>query len=76
MAIARKRPPPADVSQHGTGGTYSIHPLVSLDGVLLYVTLNGEAAGSWFGATEEIAARAFSRHLTGAASRPSGGTST
>ena len=76
MAIARNHPPPADVSHRGTGGTYSIHPLLALDGVLLYVTLNGEAVGSWFGATEELAAEALSRHLTGAALDPSAGTST
>jgi hypothetical protein len=64
------------VSHARTGGTYSIHPLAALDGVLLYVTLNGEAVGSWFGATEELAAEALSRYLTGAVSDPSGGTST
>jgi hypothetical protein len=76
MGMARNLPPPADVSRRATGGTYSIHPLVALDGVLLYVTLNGEAVGSWFGETEELAAEALSRYLTGAVSHPSGGTST
>ena len=76
MFIAPDRPPPADLPRQATGGSYSIHPLAALDGILLYVTLSGEAVGSWFGATEELAARAFSGHLTGAASRPSGGTST
>ena len=76
MAIARNHAPPVDVSDHRTGGTYSIHPLAALDGVLLYVTLNGEAVGSWFGATEELAASALARHLTGAASDSSAGTST
>jgi hypothetical protein len=76
MAMARNLPPPTDVSDRGTGGTYSIHPLAALDGVLLYVTLNGEAVGSWFGATEELAAGALARHLTGAASHPEAGTST
>ena len=47
MAIARDHPPPADVSHHGTGGTYSIHPLVSLDGVLLYDSRGrGQSDGS------------------------------
>jgi hypothetical protein len=75
MAFTRKRPPPAGASQQGAGGTYSIHPLAALDGVLLYVTLNGEAVGSWFGASEELAASAFAGHLTGAASQPSEGRS-
>jgi hypothetical protein len=76
MALARSRPPPADVSDRRIGGTYSIHPLSSLDGVLLYVTLNGEAVGSWFGATEELAARAFAGHLTGGGIASSEGTGT
>ena len=74
MASAHNRPPPADVPCRGSG-TYSIHPLPSLDGVLLYVTLNGEVVGSWFGATEELAAQAVARHLSRAASHtPKGRT--
>ena len=76
MASAHNGPPPAGVPHRGTGGTYSIHPLPSLDGVLLYVTLNGEAVGSWFGATAELAAEAFARAQTGAPSHTSAGTST
>ena len=76
MASAHNRPPPADVPYPRAGGTYSIHPLPALDGVLLYVTLNGEAVGSWFGATEELAAEGVARDLTAAASHTSGGTST
>jgi hypothetical protein len=77
MTIAPNRPPPAGSSCRGTGGTYTIHPLASLDGVLLYVTLNGEAVGSWFGATEELAASAFAGHLTrGASHATAGGTTT
>jgi hypothetical protein len=76
MAIAADQPPPVDLPLHPRGGAYSVHPLAALDGVLLYVTLNGEAVGSWFGATEELAAEALSRYLTGAVSDPSGGTST
>src|SRR5690348_283440 len=75
MAMAPNRPPPADLPRSSAGVTYSIHPLGALDGILLYVTLNGEAVGSWFGATEELAAEGFARHLTGAASHPSGETS-
>jgi hypothetical protein len=41
-----------------TCGKYSLHPLSALDGVLLYVTLDGETVGYFFGATEEEAAEA------------------
>jgi hypothetical protein len=74
MTSASNRPPPAEVPDPATGGTYSIHPLAALDGVLLYVTLNGEAVGSWFGATEELAARAVAEYVNGAESRASEGT--
>lgn len=57
-------------------GTYSIHPLTALDGTLLHVTLNGEAVGSWFGATDELAAEALARHLSVAASTIFEGKST
>jgi len=76
MASAHDRPRPVDVPFRGTGGTYLIHPLPCLDGVLLYVTLNGEAVGSWFGATEELAAEALAQRLIGAASHTYEGTST
>jgi hypothetical protein len=76
MTSAHDRSPPLDVPFRGTGGTYLIHPLPTLDGVLLYATLNGEAAGSWFGATDELAAEALARNLIGAASHTSEGTST
>jgi hypothetical protein len=39
-------------------GDYSLHPLAALDGVLVYVALNGETVGYFFGATEEEAAEA------------------
>ena len=67
MASADSRP---------SGGTeYSVHTLPSLDGVLLYVTLNGEVLGSWFGATEELATEAAAQYLTAAATHTYGGTS-
>lgn len=72
MVIGLNRLPPADARDDAIRGTYSIHPLAALDGVVLYVTLDGEAVGSWFGATEELAAEAFARHLTGVAAHPSG----
>jgi hypothetical protein len=76
MASAHDGGPPIDVPFRGTGGTYSIHPLPTLDGILLYVTLNGEAVGSWFGATEELATTAAARYLGAAASHASEGTAT
>jgi hypothetical protein len=42
---------------------YSIHPLSALDGVLIYVSLNGETVGYFFGATEEAAADALAANL-------------
>ena len=72
MASAHDGLPPI----RGTGGTYSIHPLTALDGTLLHVTLNGEAVGSWFGATDELAAEALARHLSVVASTIFEGTST
>ena len=41
-----------------TQGKYVLHPLSALDGVLIYVTLDGEAVGYFFGRTEEAAAAA------------------
>ena len=46
------RPPPRGRE------SYAIHPLLALDGVLLYVTCRGEAVGSYFGVDEEAAAEA------------------
>jgi hypothetical protein len=65
MTSPDERPGTRDVAP---GGSYSIHPLSALDGVMLYVTLNGEAIGSYFGATEEAAAEALAEHLAVAAS--------
>jgi hypothetical protein len=39
-------------------GNYSLQPLAALDGVLIYVALNGETVGCFFGRTEEAAAEA------------------
>ena len=44
-------------------GNYSIHPLTALDGVLIYVSLNGETVGSFFGRTEDAAAEAVAAKL-------------
>jgi hypothetical protein len=42
---------------------YSIHPLAALDGVLIYVALNGETVGHFFGRTEEAATEAAAAAL-------------
>jgi hypothetical protein len=76
MASAHDRPRPVEVPSRGTGGSYLIHPLPCLDGVLLNVTLNGEAVGSWFGATEELASQVLARHLIDAATHTYEGSST
>ena len=70
MSIPDERPPPVDAV---SGGSYSIHPLSALDGVMIYVTLNGEAVGSYFGTDEETAAAALAEHLALAASTSSEG---
>ena len=44
-------------------GDYSLHPLAALDGVLVYVSLNGETVGFFFGATEEEAAEAVAAEV-------------
>ena len=59
------RRPPAAGPRADFPGSYSIHPLSALDGVLIYVTLNGEAAGLYFGRNEEAAAEALAGGLTG-----------
>ena len=42
---------------------YLMHPLVALDGVLIYVTLRGEHVGTYFGKTERAAAAAVAADL-------------
>jgi hypothetical protein len=70
MTSPDERPHAGDVFP---GGSYSIHPLSALDGVMIYVTLNGEAVGSYFGADEEAAAAAVAEHLAVAATTSSEG---
>jgi hypothetical protein len=53
--------PPAN-PMHGFGN-YSLHPLATLDGVLIYVALNGETVGYFFGRTAEAAAEAVAAKL-------------
>ena len=55
--------------------SYSVHPLSALDGVLIYVTLNGEAVGSFFGADERTAAAAVAARVApGSSSSAEGNT--
>jgi hypothetical protein len=53
---------PAVKSVHERGNC-TVHPLAALDGVLLYVELNGETIGYFFGRTEEEAAEAVGAKL-------------
>lgn len=52
--MLNERPPGKPAA--GVSGSYSLHPLAALDGVLIQVTLNGETVGHFFGRTEEEAA--------------------
>ena len=71
MTTDAERPLPG---ARAPGGSYSIHPLSALDGVLIYVTLNGEAVGSYFGANEEAAAAAVAERVAQTSSSTSEGT--
>jgi hypothetical protein len=42
---------------------YLMHPLETLDGVMIYVTLRGEHVGTYFGQTERAAAAAVAADL-------------
>ena len=57
------------------GGAYTIHPLPALDGVLLYVTLNGETVGFYFGHDDEAAAELVADDLIQATVDTSNGVS-
>ncbi|HEX8648689.1 MAG TPA: hypothetical protein VF715_17470 [Thermoleophilaceae bacterium] len=48
---------------HPSRGSYSVYPLEALDGVLAYVTLNGETVAFCFGADEEAAAQAVAEQV-------------
>lgn len=52
----------ADTSHEPPDG-YLMHPLQTLDGVLIYVTLRGEHVGTYFGKTERAAAAAVAADL-------------
>jgi hypothetical protein len=74
MSPSDQRPhdsPPPDESR----GAYTIQPLPALDGVLLYVSLNGETVGYYFGATEGEAATLLAAHLPAAVSEAANGVS-
>jgi hypothetical protein len=51
MPTSSRRPPPKSRS------SYSTYPLEALDGVLVYVALNGETVGFCFGADGASAVR-------------------
>ena len=55
------------------GGSYSLHPVSMLDGVMIYVSLNGETVGFYSGKTEREAAAAVVGDLVQAAATPEGG---
>jgi hypothetical protein len=56
--LRRRRPPRAQLERD-----YSLHPVAALDGVMVYVALNGETVGFYFGATEEEAAEAVAAEV-------------
>jgi hypothetical protein len=51
------RSPPGSM-RLGPPGTYTVHPLTALDGIVIQVVLNGETVGLFFGKTEVAAAAA------------------
>ena len=54
---------PQGAPRASTCGSYLLHPLSALDGVLIYVTLDGEAVGYFFGRTEEAAAEEVAANI-------------
>ncbi len=42
---------------------YVLHPLATLDGILIYVTMRGEHVGTYFGKTEQAASAAVATDL-------------
>lgn len=72
MPVPEQRPegrPQAEAWPSPAGGSYSLHPLPALDGMFIYVTLNGEAVGSYFGPTEQAATAAAADDLVKRAPR-------
>ena len=65
MTMSKQRPPAPVADSVRLSGDYSLHPLVTLDGVLVYASVNGETIGYFFGPTEEAAAEAVAAELLG-----------
>ena len=63
MTMSNERPPARVAEPVRPSGDYSLHPLTTLDGVLIYASLNGETVGFFFGANEEAAAEAVAAEL-------------
>jgi hypothetical protein len=58
-------PPPEDPAPIAPAreGSYTLHPLRALDGVLIYCTRGGESVAYCFGADERAAAEALTHQL-------------
>jgi hypothetical protein len=63
MTMPNERPPARVAEPVRPSGDYSLHPLTTLDGVLIYASLNGETVGFFFGPSEEAAAEAVAVEL-------------
>jgi hypothetical protein len=67
---------PRGITRLGPPGTYTVHPLTALDGVVIQVVLNGETVGLFFGKTEVAAAAAVVDGVLQPASTATNGEST
>jgi hypothetical protein len=67
---------PRATTRLGPPGTYTVHPLTALDGVVIQVVLNGETVGLFFGKTEVAAAAAVVDGVLQPASTATNGEST
>ena len=54
--------PPRDRRSAPPDG-FLLHPLTTLDGVMIYATLRGEHVGTYFGPTEQAATAALAADL-------------
>ena len=63
MMMSNERPPAPVAKPARPSGDYSLHPLTTLDGTLIYASVNGETIGYFFGPTEEAAAEAVAAEL-------------
>jgi hypothetical protein len=73
MTLRPNRTLPAARGHAPARGSWLIHPLTALDGVLLCVSKNGEIVGFYFGRTADAAADALAADVApGFAHRPRG----